>query len=43
LAGKDLTEYLHTMLKEKASGQINDESSSYEQVKMIKEKMCFVT
>ena len=43
MAGKDLTDYLHSMLHEKAENQIGDQPNDFEQVKIIKEKMCFVT
>merc|ERR1712216_87866 len=43
LAGKDLTDYLQQLLSEKHPNMISNSSADRDQVKIIKEKMCYVT
>ena len=42
LAGKDLTDYLHSLLMERHPTMITNSTADRDQVKLIKEKMCYV-
>lgn len=42
LSGRDLTNYLHSLLAEKSPQLISDGTSDLEEVKKIKERMCLV-
>jgi actin-related protein len=42
LSGKDLTNYLHSLLLEKHPTLITDTTADQDQVKIIKEKLCMV-
>jgi len=42
LCGNDITKYLHEILKQKEPDFFDDSTTSFEQAKIIKEKMCYM-